>query len=224
MYLEYDGRDVPDVATVVADYNEGCQVIITATMCNDTQLGRGDPRPRWRRSSSSAGGDYIKGFEVYGQDIAGGPSQAEGRRFGTPVHTYESPSRQVKRRATPPTRCGRTSWSASGPEPRDAQHAGTGGGRVHDGGMGVQSYRRARCCSGTRRSASPSRPTPSGPTQLGEAAARSAASRTRSSAGTAATPAALLTPPAYQKLEGPWVDGKDRHRNMTGWQGEGVTG
>ncbi len=39
LYLEYDGRDVPDVATVVADYDEGCQVIISATMCNDVQLG-----------------------------------------------------------------------------------------------------------------------------------------------------------------------------------------
>src|SRR5438874_5262158 len=35
VYLEYDGRDVPDVATVVADYNEGCQLIISATMIND---------------------------------------------------------------------------------------------------------------------------------------------------------------------------------------------
>jgi predicted dehydrogenase len=32
LYLEYDGRDVPDVATVVADYDEGCQLMITATM------------------------------------------------------------------------------------------------------------------------------------------------------------------------------------------------
>ena len=39
LYLEYDGRDVPDVATVVADYDEGCQVLISATMCNETQLG-----------------------------------------------------------------------------------------------------------------------------------------------------------------------------------------
>ena len=39
LYLEYDGRDVPDVATVVADYDEGCQLIISATMCNDIQLG-----------------------------------------------------------------------------------------------------------------------------------------------------------------------------------------
>jgi predicted dehydrogenase len=35
IYLEYDDRDVPDVATVVADYDEGCQAIITATMCNN---------------------------------------------------------------------------------------------------------------------------------------------------------------------------------------------
>jgi len=32
LYLEYDGRDVPDVATIVADYNEGCQLMVTATM------------------------------------------------------------------------------------------------------------------------------------------------------------------------------------------------
>jgi len=32
LYLEYDGRDVPDVATIVADYNEGCQLSISATM------------------------------------------------------------------------------------------------------------------------------------------------------------------------------------------------
>lgn len=33
IFMEYDGRDVPDVATVVADFNEGVQGLITATMC-----------------------------------------------------------------------------------------------------------------------------------------------------------------------------------------------
>jgi predicted dehydrogenase len=33
IYLEYDGRDVPDVATVVADFPEGVQGLVTATMC-----------------------------------------------------------------------------------------------------------------------------------------------------------------------------------------------
>jgi predicted dehydrogenase len=33
IFLEYDGRDVPDVATVVADFPEGVQGMVTATMC-----------------------------------------------------------------------------------------------------------------------------------------------------------------------------------------------
>ncbi len=32
LYLEYDERDVPDVSCIVADYDEGCQLMITATM------------------------------------------------------------------------------------------------------------------------------------------------------------------------------------------------
>src|SRR5947209_4148151 len=32
LYLEYDGRDVPDVSCIVADYDEGCQFMVTATM------------------------------------------------------------------------------------------------------------------------------------------------------------------------------------------------
>ena len=45
LFLEYDGRDVPDVATVVADFDEGVEGLITATMCNQesriNQLIRG---------------------------------------------------------------------------------------------------------------------------------------------------------------------------------------
>ena len=39
LYLEYDGRDVPDVATVVADFPEGVQGLVTATMaCQNTPI------------------------------------------------------------------------------------------------------------------------------------------------------------------------------------------
>src|SRR5207253_1312829 len=38
IYLEYDERDVPDVSAIVADYDEGCQVLITATMSNDHRI------------------------------------------------------------------------------------------------------------------------------------------------------------------------------------------
>ena len=35
IYLELDDRDVPDVATVIADYDEGCQGLITGTMSKE---------------------------------------------------------------------------------------------------------------------------------------------------------------------------------------------
>ena len=39
LYLEYDGRTVPDVATVVADFKEGVQGMVTATMaCQNTPI------------------------------------------------------------------------------------------------------------------------------------------------------------------------------------------
>ena len=39
LYLEYDGREVPDVATVVADFKEGVQGLVTATMsCQNSPI------------------------------------------------------------------------------------------------------------------------------------------------------------------------------------------
>jgi predicted dehydrogenase len=39
IFLEYDGREVPDVATVVADFNEGVQGLVTATMaCQESRI------------------------------------------------------------------------------------------------------------------------------------------------------------------------------------------
>ncbi|HKB38560.1 MAG TPA: Gfo/Idh/MocA family oxidoreductase, partial [Gemmataceae bacterium] len=89
IFLEYDGRDVPDVATVVADYDEGCQVIISATMCNDTQLGE-LIRGRLATMRFITGGpDFMKGFEVYGQEIGGGPTKPK-EGFSKAVHTFTS--------------------------------------------------------------------------------------------------------------------------------------
>jgi predicted dehydrogenase len=88
IYLEYDGRDVPDTATVVADYDEGCQVIISATMCNDTQLGE-VIRGRLGTIKFTGGGDYMTGYEVYGQNIAGGPAKPM-QGYGTPIEVYKN--------------------------------------------------------------------------------------------------------------------------------------
>lgn len=51
IYLELDSRDVPDVATVVANYHEGCQGLITATMCNEASRIEQVIRGRWGPSN-----------------------------------------------------------------------------------------------------------------------------------------------------------------------------
>lgn len=67
IYLEYDGRDVPDVATVVADYEEGCQLIITATMINRYPI---EEVIRGRLGTIK----FVKdGFEIIADNPAGGP-------------------------------------------------------------------------------------------------------------------------------------------------------
>ncbi len=68
LYMEYDGRDVPDVATVVADYDEGCQVLVTATMCNDTPIKE---LIRGHRGTIEFNYD---GFQIKPQNPSGAPA------------------------------------------------------------------------------------------------------------------------------------------------------
>lgn len=75
IYLEYDERDVPDVATVVADYDEGCQLLITATMINNYPIeevirGRLGTLKFTRKNA-------MMGYEILPQDLGkGGPAVA----------------------------------------------------------------------------------------------------------------------------------------------------
>lgn len=79
LYLEYDERDVPDVATVVADYDEGCQLVITATMINDHAIEeciRGRLATiRFVNKEKEVGGTKVKefGMEVLPQSMKSGP-------------------------------------------------------------------------------------------------------------------------------------------------------
>jgi predicted dehydrogenase len=80
LYLEYDTRDVPDVATVVADYDEGCQLIVTATMCNDHPIEECIRGKTGTLRFAPAAGDLMKGYEYLEQKIgaARGPGDAKG--------------------------------------------------------------------------------------------------------------------------------------------------
>lgn len=202
IYLEYDGRDVPDTATVVADFDEGCQVLISATMCNDTQLGE-MIRGHLGTIKFTGGGDYMTGYEVYGQNIAGGPAKPK-EGFGTPVETYKNEKSGNATYAL---------WenflacvakndrnTLSTPELGAAAFATVN--------MGVQSYRFGKALFWDKEK------------QVTKDADASWAAKWEDRSKKRGKPnqimgwkggdaGSTLTPPDYQKLEGPWVGGKD---------------
>jgi predicted dehydrogenase len=78
IYMEYDERDVPDVATVVADYDEGCQLVVSSAMISGYPL---EEVIRGRLATIK----FVKdGFEM----IAGVPrnGSADTRRLEDPIH------------------------------------------------------------------------------------------------------------------------------------------
>ena len=202
LYLEYDGRNVPDVATVVADYDEGCQVIISATMCNDTQLGE-IIRGHTATIKFNGGGDYIKGFDVIGQEVAGGPAKPK-EGFAKPVHSYESGKSgnatyalwenflecvRAKKRETLCT-----------PE--------LGAAAFTTVNMGMQSYRQGKVLFWDKSKRATAEADGSWATKL-EARSKKRDKTSQIIGWEAGDTGSTLTPPAYQKLEGPWIDGKD---------------
>ena len=188
LYLEYDGRDVPDVATVVADYDEGCQVIITATMCNDVQLDeviRGhtgtikfERRRRLRRHPAEARGP--PGPSGHATQGEGGehvkPRRQPRRRHPRPlgplhrVHPLAEPRDPLPGRDSATPRSPRSTWAS-------------------------QSYREGKALFFDKETGKVSEADELVGQPAGRSAASSAASPTRSSAGRPATRARSSTPP-----------------------------
>jgi predicted dehydrogenase len=66
LYQEHDGRDVPDVGTVAADFDEGCQLVVTGTTLS------GYPTEEVIRARLGAVRFVKGGFAVVRDDPAGG--------------------------------------------------------------------------------------------------------------------------------------------------------
>jgi predicted dehydrogenase len=202
IYLEYDGRDVPDTATVVADYDEGCQLIISATMCNDTQLGE-VIRGRLATIKFLGGGDYMKGFEVYGQDIGGGPAKPK-EGFGKPVHSFENPKTGNATYALYENflECVRSRNRETMCTPE------LGAAAFTTVNMGVLSYRQGRVLFWDKEQ----RKTKEADASWARNWEQRSHQRGKPShilGWEGGDKGSTLTPPAYQKLEGPWKDGRD---------------
>ncbi|MEZ6140600.1 MAG: Gfo/Idh/MocA family oxidoreductase [Zavarzinella sp.] len=202
IYLEYDGRDVPDVGTVVADYDEGCQVIISATMCNDTQLGE-VIRGRLGTIKFVGGGDFLQGFDVYGQSISGGPAKPK-QGFGEPIEQIRTGKTgnatyalwedfltcvASRKRATLCT-----------PE--------LGAAAFSTVNMGVQSYRFGKALHWDKEQRKVKEADSSWADKL-EARSKKRDKPSQIIGWQGGDAGSVVIPPEYQKLEGPWINGKD---------------
>ncbi len=200
LYMEYDGRDVPDVATVVADYDEGCQVIISATMCNDVQLGE---MIRGHTATIRFEGNPKEGFTVAQQRIEGRPAPP-GANTGRGGQEFKPEQPRDDTRAL---------WDHFlGCVRSDNQDtlcpASLGYAAIATVNMGVQSYREGKALFLDKESGKVSEADTSWAAKW-EKVSHERGKPVQVQGWKAGDEGSLLKAPDYQKLEGDWVDGED---------------
>jgi predicted dehydrogenase len=200
LFMEYDGRDVPDVATVVADYDEGCQVIISATMCNDVQLGE---VIRGHLGTVRFGGRPRDGFNVIPQKIDGRPAPP-GANSGEGGENIKPPQPRDDTRAL---------WDHYIECVRSRNQetycpAELGYAAITTVNMGVQSYREGKALYFDKKTGAVTEADSSW-SKGWEKMSKERALPHQVLGWHAGTTGSLLKPNDYQKLEGDWIDGKD---------------
>jgi predicted dehydrogenase len=224
VYLEYDGRDVPDVATVVADYDEGCQLIITATMINDYPIqecirgrlatlnfvtrprqenGRPVTRPNGRPET-----DF--GYEVLTQNLHSGPGLparlqgAQGRFFPGGLRGNDTAAlwenfldcvRRRNRETLSPPELGAAAFTTVN--------------------MGVQSYRQGRTLFWDRERRQPITADASWARRW-EQRSHDRGQPNQIMGWQGGDSGSVVVPEEWQRLGGPWVNGRDPADNNGG--------
>jgi predicted dehydrogenase len=209
IYLEYDGRDVPDVATVVADYEEGCQLMITATMIASYPI---EEVIRGHLATIK----FLKdGFEI----IDDNPDPKKKAGPGLPARLEKTVEGQYVD-ANPPK------WT------KEWHHADTqalwedflkcvrsrtdqtlssselGAAAFTTVNLGVKSYRTGKALFWDNEQRKPIEADPSWAEQWEKRSHRHGKPNQIKS-WVAGETGSLLHPPEYQKLGGPWKDGRD---------------
>ena len=202
LYLEYDGRDVPDTSTIVADYDEGCQVLISATMCNEVQLPE---IIRGHTGTIMFEPDRYAGFRVVPQEFKDQPAPP-GANKGTGGETFkpEHPGNGDDTRAL---------WEhflgcIRSRNPETACPADLGYAAIATVNLGVQSYRNGKAYYFNRENGEIST-ADSGWAVRWEERSKLRGKPNQVIGWKAGDKGSLLKPPEYQKLEGDWIDGKD---------------
>jgi predicted dehydrogenase len=211
LYLEYDDRDVPDVATVVADYDEGCQLIITATMINEHPIeecirGRLATIRFGDRVTHESGADKPKkefGFEILPESLKGGPGlpkrlgEMKGEFIAGGMKGHDTTELWLNFLECVRSRKRET---LSTPE--------LGAAAFTTVNMGVLSYRTGRVLFWDKEQRKPVQADSSW-SKRWEERSKDRGKPNQIIAWEGGDTGSVVVPPEYQKLAGPWTNGKD---------------
>ncbi len=199
LFLEYDGREVPDVGTVIADYEEGCQLVLTATTI------AGYPMEEVIRGRLGAIKFVKGGFQVFRDDPSRGatfPARMEHAPIPTEFVAVEPPKNETETLWENFLDCVRTRRQATFCPPD------LGAVAVATTAMAARSY-----CTGQalfwdseRRSVVAADSTWA---TRWEQRSKAKGKPNQIFGWSAGDAGSTLTPPAHQKLAGPWLNGKD---------------
>jgi predicted dehydrogenase len=217
IYLEYDERDVPDVATIVADYNEGCQLVVTATMINDHPIEeciRG--RLATIRFVNRDTGETVKGkpvrefgLEILPQNMKSGPGVPK-RLENMQGEFIAGGLKGVDTEALWENflHCVRAGDRATMSPPE------LGAAAFTTVAMGVQSYREGRVLFWDKEKRQPL-PADASWAERWEKRSHARGKPNQVIGWHGGDSGSIVAPPDYQKLGGPWVNGKDPANGST---------
>jgi predicted dehydrogenase len=200
LYLEYDGRDVPDVATIVADYEEGCQLTLSATTLS------GYPNEEVIRGRLGAIRFIPKGFEVFEDSpikSAGLPARLGDRTLNpSAIVVVEKPRNETEALWNNFLDCIRS---------RNRNTLSTselGAAALTTVAMGMHSYRKGQILFWDREQRRIS-PADSSWASRWEKRSQGRGKPNEIIDWQGGDAGSILVPPESVKLAGPWVNGKD---------------
>lgn len=213
IYLEYDERDVPDVATVVADYDEGCQLVITATMINDYAIEE-VIRGHLGTLKFARNAEKRMGYEIIPQKLGkGGPAPARGKT--------DEKGEFVASPLVDDSKLGKYSYNTDtyalwedflecckSRKPETMSNAELGAAAFTTVNLGVQSYRHGQVMFWNKELRKAVEGNGSWASNWEKRS--KARGKPNEIQGYQGDPkGSLLVPKEYQKLGGPWVNGQD---------------
>jgi len=200
IYLEFDGRDAPDVATLVADYEEGCQVLVTSTLIS------GYPSEEVIRGRLGAIRFSNKGLDIFDDDPARGsgmPARLGDRPLPpTEIITVEKPRNETETLWLDFLDCVRTG------NPKTLCPPELGAAGLTTVAMGLLSYRHGQALFWDREHR---RVIPAGGSWAAHWERRSQGRGTPNqvSGWQAGAAGSTMASPDFMKLAGPWTNGQD---------------